>query len=176
MRPSLLLLALAACTHGPPQLDLEVTGQAFTPIGGFTAVAVKATWRRPPTGLSTFPDGGRSLVLAEAGAIYQCDTNSLAVTRLWRADRPTTIRSEFSPWVGPWTDDGLYLSLRGNRHTTTQADGSGQLRFDFLLRTDGTVDSTVTPPPLGPATSEHRPCTDAALAAARAAPPARLPD
>jgi hypothetical protein len=136
------------------------------------AFAVHAIWLRDPTGLSTFPDGGKARVLTEPAALYTCDTLAGSVRRVWRGDRPPEIESGFTPWLGPWSAEGLYFSLRGYATSTTVA--SAFRRFDFRLTPEGRLETGVREPARGLATSEPAACAAAVLAAARADPPARL--
>jgi hypothetical protein len=166
-------LLIGACSYGPPRLELRITNHSFAPTGPIAALAVYAAWLRPPTGLSTFPDGGRPQLLAEAAAVYSCDTLSLAVRRVWRVDRPETIRSGFTPWLGPWLREGLYVSLRGYSTMTTEA--SSFRRLNYRLDSSGHAEPVVREPGGGAATSDPRRCAAQILAAARADPPARRP-
>ena len=164
-------LLLGACSYGPPRLELRIANHAFAPITPVAAFAVYAAWLRPPTGLSRFPDGGRPRVLTEAAAVYSCDTVNLAVRRIWRIDRPAAIRSGFGPWLGPWTREGLYVSLRG--YSTTTSDQSAFRRLNYRLDSTGRAEPVDSEPPSGAATSEPARCAAQVLAAARADPPAR---
>ena len=160
---------LVACTYGPPRTDVRITNHALAPTGPGAAFAVYAIRYRPPTGISTFPDGGTPLVLAEGAAVYTCDTLTRAVHQVWRAPRPAAIRSGFTPWLGPWTAAGIFASVRGYATTTTVP--AAFVRVNYLIRPGVGIDSGVTEPPLGAATSEPAGCARAVLDQARADPP-----
>lgn len=150
-----------------------MTNHQFSAMDPLVAFAVHAAWVRPPTGISTFPDGGSPRILAEAAAVYTCDTLAQTVRRVWRVDRPTEIRSGFAPGLGPWSPEGLYVSLRG--YSTTTSEPSAFRRTNYRLDPDGRVEPGVVEPERGVATSEPAECAAAVLAVARADPPARLP-
>lgn len=169
----LLILALlgAGCTYGPPELHPTIANHVMAPGAPRVAFALLATRSRAATGLSTFPDGGVAMVLNEAAAVYLCDTLSLRVDRPWQMDRPAAFKSGFGPWMGPWTVDGIYFSVRGD--TTPTIDPAAFRRIDYLLGREG-VDSGYTEPPPGPATSEPQRCAEAVRQAALADPPFTL--
>jgi hypothetical protein len=162
------VLLLAGCTHGPPELHIAVANHAMAPDGRRVGFAVHALRSRQATGLSAFPDGGVPLVLNEGVAIYLCDTATLKVDRVWQQDRPQAFRSGFGPWMGPWTEQGIYFSVRG--YTTTTTDPAAFRRVDYLLGREG-IDSGVTEPPLGPSTPEPTRCAEVVRRTAEAEPP-----
>ena len=172
-RAAFVALALGGCTYGAPRLEVRLTNHQFAPASSLAAFAVSAVWLRPPTGLSTFPDGGRPRILAEAAAVYTCDTVTQTVHQVWRVDRPAELRSGFTPWLGPWVPEGLYVSLRGN--VTTTSEPSGFRRANYRIDPDGGVESGVVEPDPGLATNTPGDCADAVLTAAWAHPPVRLP-
>lgn len=167
-----ILLLVNACTYGPPRLVIQITNHTMSPTAPVAAFAVHASWIRDPTGLSAFPDGGSPRFLADAAALYTCDTLARTVRRVWRGDRPPEIRSGFTPWLGPWSTEGLYFSLSGYSTSTTVT--SSFRRSVFRLTPDGRVETGVHEPTPGFATSEPAACATAVLTAARADPPARL--
>jgi hypothetical protein len=170
--PKLLLVIIStlgtsavACTYGPPELQVSIANHVTRRSDALFAFAVHYAWVRRPTGLSAFPDGGRWRTLNEAGAVYTCDTLSLAVERLWQSDRPDGIRSGFEPWMGPWTEDGLYVSLRGYRGQGP--DRATFVRLDYVIDSAGRATTVAGEPPRGPATSEPRQCAAEVLDLAR---------
>jgi hypothetical protein len=165
-------LLLSACTYGAPRLSVQITNHTVSQTMPVAAFAVHAIWLRDPTGLSTFPDGGKPRVLTEAAALYTCDTLVGSARRVWRGDRPPEIRSGFTPWLGAWSAEGLYFSLRG--YATSTMVASAFRRLDFRLTPEGRLETGVREPTRGPATSEPTACAAAVLTAARADPPARL--
>ncbi|MDH3455387.1 MAG: hypothetical protein OER90_00980 [Gemmatimonadota bacterium] len=161
----LLGMSVPACTYGPPELQITIANHVARRTDQQFAFAVRFTWVRRPTGLSTFPDGGRWRTLNEAGAVYICDTLSLDVKRLWHADRPAEIRSAFEPWMGPWTEDGVYFSLRGYRRPGP--DRSTLVRHDYLIDSAGRANAVADEPPRKPATSQPQTCASRVLELAR---------
>lgn len=157
-------IAIPACTYGPPELQVVIENHVASHRDAEFAFAVRFSWVRRPTGLSSFPDGGRWRTLNEAAAVYICDTLSLDVERLWQARRPGEIRSTFRPWMGPWTDDGIYVSLRGNRRPGS--DRATFVRYDYLVDQEGRARSVTQEPPRQPATSEPQGCAARVLQAA----------
>ncbi|MES2303862.1 MAG: hypothetical protein V4558_00025 [Gemmatimonadota bacterium] len=168
--PALLLLG---CSYGAPKLELRIANHANAYTGPVSAFAVYSAWVRPPTGLSTFPDGGKPMVLAEAAAVYLCDTVTVEVHRLWRVDKPAQVRSGFTPWLGPWDRDGIHVSLRGYRSLTT--DPVAAYRVNYRLDSVGVASVIIDEPPFDAATSEHVACAEAVIAAAERAPPSSQP-
>ncbi|MEO7354860.1 MAG: hypothetical protein ABIZ70_11005 [Gemmatimonadales bacterium] len=180
MRPAARLAAmlfpafmLTGCSYGAPKLELHIANHANAPKGPGSAFAVYAAWVRPPKALATFPDGGKPLVLAEAAVVYLCDTVTVEVHQLWRADRPAQVRSGFTPWLGPWDQDGIHVSLRGYRSLIT--DPATAYRVNYRLDSLGVASIITDEPPLDAATSEHVACAEAVMAAAERAPPLGLP-
>jgi hypothetical protein len=171
-RTAVVVLLLGGCTYGPPRLEVRMANHVFASGTSLAAFAVYAGWLQSPTGVSTFPDGGRPRILAEAAAVYTCDTVTLSVHRVWRIDRPESIRSGFSPWLGPWLPEGLYVSLRGYGTTTNEATAFH--RLNYRLDPDGSVHPGVIEPERGAATSQPARCVAPVLTAAREDPPARL--
>ncbi len=151
-------LGISACTYGPPELGKRVTNHVARGEDAQFAFAVRLAWMRRPTGLSAFPDGGRWKVLAEAAAVYTCDTLSLRTTRIWNAPRPETIRAGFEPWMGPWDADGIYVSLRGYRRPGP--DHATLERFDYLIDASRRVRPAGPEQPRGPATSRPQRCEE----------------
>ncbi len=160
-----MLLILPACTYGPPELQVTIANHAPSREDARFAFAVHYAWMRRPTGLSTFPDGGRWLILREAAAVYLCDTRSLETTRIWQADPPEPMRSGFTPWMSEWEGNRVWVSLRGYR--TTMHTPEMFARIDYVI--DSTGDATVAtgPPPYGPATSRPPRCETRVLELAR---------
>lgn len=163
-----ILMPTTGCTYGQPLLHIAIANHVMAPDSGRTAFAVHAIRLREATGLAAFPDGGVPLVLNEGVAVYLCDLATLKVDRVWQQDRPARFRSGFGPWVGPWTKDGIYFSVRG--YTTSTTDPAAFRRIDYRLGREG-LDSSVTVPPLGAATSEPARCAQAVRQAAEAGPP-----
>jgi hypothetical protein len=166
------LCFLAACTYGPPRLEVKLENHRAGADTSITAFAVHATWLRDPTGISKWPDGGVAKVLAEAGAVYVCNARDKTTRRLWRADRPDEVKSSYTPWLGPWDSTGLYFSVRG---ITTKTSDGAPFRRNYRINRRGGLDSNVVEPALGAATSANQECEDAVRAAATADPPAKLP-
>jgi hypothetical protein len=158
-------MATPACTYGPPELQISNRNHVARRSDAQFAFAVRLSWVRRPTGISTFPDGGRWRTLNEAGAVYVCDTLSLDVTRLWSVERPAEIRSAFEPWMGPWTEDGVYFSVRGYRERGP--DRATFVRFDWVIDPAGGVTAVADEPPRKPATSEPQACAGRVLEQAR---------
>ncbi len=159
-------VALTACTYGPPELHVTVANHAPQREDARFAFAVHYAWMRRPTGLSTFPDGGRWRVLAEAAAVYICDTLSLETGRLWTATPPANMRSGFTPWMSEWTRNTVWVSLRGYRTRDRTPDVFE--RIDYRIDSTGQATVSTEPPPYGPATSRPPQCEDEVLARARA--------
>lgn len=165
-----LALALTACTYGPPELQVAVANHAPQRHDARFAFAVHYAWMQRPTGLSTFPDGGRWRVLAEAAAIYVCDTVTLDTRRLWKAERPASMPSGFTPWMSEWEDDAVWVSLRGYRSTAHTPDTFE--RIDYRIDATGRAVAATDPPPYGPATSRPPRCEATVLELARDEHPA----
>ena len=166
-------LLLSGCSYGPPRLEIRLTNHVRAADRPVAAFAVYAAWVQPPRGLATFPDGGRPRILSESAAVYACDTLTLELHRLWRVDRPPSIHSGFGPWLGPWSAEGLYVSLRG--YAREESDPNAAIRLNYRIDGSGSVTEGAVEPPLGAATSEPGRCAESVLNAARNDPPARIP-
>lgn len=132
-----LIALIPACTYGPVQehVWIENADEHFNTH----TFAVALNWRRfrAPTGLSTFPDGGTTQVLAQAALLYVCDVDSSHARMLARIDRPKELESGFQPWVMGWGSDCFYVKLTGRRYSSRRgAVGDLNTRY-YRIGLDG---------------------------------------
>ncbi|NNF25878.1 MAG: hypothetical protein HKN73_01480 [Gemmatimonadetes bacterium] len=109
-----LVLVLAACTYGPEERSAEVI-QIVRLADTDRAVAVvrEGTFRRP-TGLSTFPDGGKWKYTARGASEYLLDAGTGSVQRVARQQAPPEQWELFNVSIaGLAGDTAVYLRSSG---------------------------------------------------------------
>ena len=116
-RLSVTLFAAAisscACTYGEPEVHLRVQNVALSADGELLAAVVKYERDRPPTGLSTFPDGGRPKTLHQRADVYVVDLVRRAVVFEGSVTAPESRRLSFSPWLVGWVGRRAYFKITG---------------------------------------------------------------
>lgn len=87
------------------------------------AVVVLSTQYQDPTGLSAWPDGGKTRVLRQTAKLWLCDPESASARLMALVERPGGIRSEYSTWITGWDSIGdyrsIYLDVRGRTGETS---------------------------------------------------------
>ena len=116
-RLSATLFAVAisscACTYGEPEVHVSVQNVALSADGELLAAVVKYERDRPPTGLSTFPDGGRPKTLHQRADVYVVDLARRAVVFEGSVTAPESRRLSFSPWLVGWVGRRAYFKITG---------------------------------------------------------------
>jgi hypothetical protein len=112
-----LVASAPACTYGPIQQQTRIENADERFNTHTFAVALNSMRFRRPTGLSTFPDGGSPIVLAQAALVYVCDVDSSSARMLARIPMPRVMESGFTPWIAGWGNDCVYVKLTGHRHS-----------------------------------------------------------
>jgi hypothetical protein len=157
-------LAVTGC-YGAPELQQTIQNHRYSPRSDAVAFAVSSRWVRQPKGILAFPDGGSPETVAEVGAVYICDVASVAVRRAWVAQRPSGFRPNFTPWLGIWSDAGLFVSL-------IDAASPDARRKEVQIGPGDVVTEIATAPPLTvAATSEPPACGTAVRRTMEADPP-----
>ena len=106
-------LCMCACTYGPPQHRLEIDGVLARPETRTFAATVRSEIRRDPTGISTFPDGGRAKISDQSVTIYVADADAQIVRRVGQLPAPSEVQTSFSTTMLGWRGATLYLVLTG---------------------------------------------------------------
>ena len=109
-----VLFAGTACTYGPEE-ERVVLGQIVGVGDSYEALVVTQYERfRQPTGLSAFPDGGKSRVLERRARLYLVDASIRSVTLLTEQAAPDSLWESFAVWIqGLEGDTASYLHLTG---------------------------------------------------------------
>lgn len=108
-----LALCSCACTYGPAQRRSQIDGALVRPETRVFAATVRSEVRREPTGLSTFPDGGRAKISDQSVTIYFADADAQTVRRAGRLAAPAEVRTSFGTTMLGWKGATLYLVLTG---------------------------------------------------------------
>lgn len=117
------LLLLDSCTYGPVVVRHRFANAMAEPGGHAFAVILLTTESREPTGLSRFPDGGRTRILSERMGLWLCDADRGTAARIATMPRPAEIQSGFSAWIVGWDppgeSTGVYVEVSGHRGATS---------------------------------------------------------
>ena len=106
-------ISSCACTYGEPEVHVSVQNVALSADGELLAAVVKYQRYRLPTGLATFPDGGRPKVLKQRADLYVVDLASRAVVFHGSVPAPESRRLSFSPWLVGWVGHRTYFKITG---------------------------------------------------------------
>jgi hypothetical protein len=139
----LLALSVHACTYGPAQRRTQIDGALVRPETRTIAATVRSEVRRDPTGVSTFPDGGRAKISDQSVTIYFADADAQTVRRVGQLAAPAEVRTSFSTTMLGWRGTSLFLVLTGcpgsecygslTRRLTYRVDENGAIaRIDSL--------------------------------------------
>lgn len=100
--------------------------------------------RRDPTGLATFPDGGRSKTSEQSVTIYLADVDAQTVRRIVRLAAPPEVRTAFGTTMLGWQGTTLYLVLTGC--AGSECYGNLLHRLTYRVDEDGTAERAQTEP------------------------------
>ena len=109
-----VLVAAAACTYGPVEEHASAT-QIVRLGDSYRAVAVvqREVFQRP-TGLNTFPDGGRGRFLERHASQFLLDADAGRAVRLASQEASESLWESFSAHIaGVEGDSAVYLRLTG---------------------------------------------------------------
>lgn len=109
-----LSVTAAACTYGPVERHAEIA-QIVRLGDSYRAVAViqRDVFQRP-TGLSTFPDGGRWRLLERRASQFLLDADAGRAVRLASQEAPDSLWESFNAHIaGVEGDSAMYLRLTG---------------------------------------------------------------
>ena len=152
----LVLLALVACTYGPPRRTQHVSGVLDDSARASVVILQAYHIHRPPTGLAAFPDGGVARTIEEGIEVLRCDRASGRVTLLARILREPGIRSEFSATPVRWLGDTLVVRVHGSTGTET---GQGEVRIRYVgVLPDGSIRQVAAMPPESAPARGDGPC------------------
>ena len=104
---------LAGCTYGPVQERSVITNGWFSTDSSTLYVAISKSSYREPTGLSTFPNGGSSLLLSQELRVFQLDLTKGLITLVQTYPAPDTVWVAFKPHIWSVTQEGVYILLTG---------------------------------------------------------------
>ena len=136
-----LLLLLSACTYGPEEDDARI--EQVLRLGDSTE-GVAVVWHqvfRPPTGISTFPDGGRPKILGQRAMLFRLDVSTRTATRILTQEAPDEHGQAFDlRVVGLTSPDTLYLSLTGTSPVEGHDLGAPARRSFVRMAPDGILE------------------------------------
>ena len=105
---------LAACTYAPPEERIRILQVIRVGDARRAIAVVQHEEVRRPTGLSTFPDGGRWRTLRRRGIAFLLDAGSREISVLATLDAPDELWESFTPWLAGLEGDSVaYLRLTG---------------------------------------------------------------
>jgi hypothetical protein len=102
-----------ACTYGPAQRRSQIDDALVRPESRTFAATVRSETRRDPTGLSTFPDGGRAKISDQSVTIYLADADAQTVRRIAQLPAPAEVRTSFASTMLGWKGTTLYVVVTG---------------------------------------------------------------
>lgn len=109
----IVFISLAGCTYGPEQERARIENVAGKPGSYQFAVAVHYERFRPPTGLSSFPDGGKVKIIEQTAIIYKVDVGNREVVEIVHFDVPESLQSGFGVHVNGWSGNSVVFTLSG---------------------------------------------------------------
>ena len=104
---------LAGCTYGPVKERAEIINGWISTDSSTLYTAVRKSNTREPTGLSTFPDGGSSLILSQEVRIFRSDLVKGSTTLLKIFPAPDTVWESFEPRIWSVAEENVYVLLTG---------------------------------------------------------------
>lgn len=103
-----------ACTYGPAESHARVVQVVRVGTGPRALVVVQHDVTEAPTGLGSFPDGGRARVPEQVAILYEIDGIERGVREVLRHTPPDEQWESFNAWVGGITPTGTaYLRFSG---------------------------------------------------------------
>lgn len=106
------LVAIGACTHGPPE-DRSVAYAARIPYGRELVVVVHHERLRPATGLSAFPDGGVARILLQEVRVYWANASTGELREWAHLELPKSFWSATRVGVAGVAADTVYMVVSG---------------------------------------------------------------
>jgi hypothetical protein len=109
----LVSLFIASCTYGPAETNYVIEAAARKP-NSYQAIAVvyKRTFL-PPTGISTFPNGGVDKLLSSSVSFYLIDMQAREQKMLLTMAVPDNQGQAFSAGIVGWLDSTIHVQLNG---------------------------------------------------------------
>jgi hypothetical protein len=104
---------LAGCTYGPVQERSVITNGWFSTDSGTLYVAINKSSYREATGLSTFPNGGRSLILSQELRVFQLDVTKGIIALVQTYSAPDSVWVAFTPRIWSVAQEGVYILFTG---------------------------------------------------------------
>lgn len=121
----LAAITLSGCTYGPAVTRGRILGVSRVPESRVMAVLVHRETIRPPTGLSTFPDGGAPKVLHQELQVCRYDADQRLLEPLLLLRPAQTQRIRFEGRLEGWQGEDLYLMTSGCPPTWNWNRGCG---------------------------------------------------
>jgi len=109
----LVSLLIASCTYGPAKTNYVIEAAARKP-NSYQAIAI--VYKRaflPPTGISTFPNGGVDKLLSSSISFYLIDMQAREQQMLLTMAVPDNQGQAFSADIVGWLDNAIYVQLNG---------------------------------------------------------------
>ncbi len=103
-----LVCLLGACTYGPPKTRYMIEDSARKPDSYQAVVIVYKETTRPPTGISTFPNGGVSKLISSSVSFYLINILTREKHFLLKMPVPDKQHTAFSAGIIGWQGDNIY--------------------------------------------------------------------
>ena len=144
----ILLALLTACTYGPEELSARAHQVVRLGDSYRALVVTRSDTVRHPTGLSTFPDGGKWRYTARRAEIYEIDAEARMVRRLGTLPAPDDLWESFDAWiVGLESDAVVYVQTTGCPKGGECYPGLKQTRAYRISVRAGTLEALDRVPP-----------------------------
>jgi hypothetical protein len=141
------LLFTSSCTYAPPSTRVRIENVLRYPKSAALAVLVVRTTFRQPTGLSTFPDGGKPKLLGDEAVIFLCDLASGEIRELARYVENGSQRLSFAAWLQGWSGGALYFVTTGCDAGSSECWGKLVTRKAYRIAPEDPAVRPVAAPP-----------------------------
>jgi len=142
-----LALFAASCTWDPAQEAARITHVVRLGDSYRAVLVVQQEVVRPPTGISTFPDGGIPRYLSRGTRAYLLDAQERRVTLLASQDAPDSMWVGFTAHVqGVEGDSAVHLRITGCPRGGECHDALQKTRFLRLSVSGRTMEVDTVPP------------------------------
>jgi hypothetical protein len=140
------VLAMSACTYGPPQHRIQIQQAEGRPETRTFAAIVWSEVRREATGLAAFPDGGVPRIRDQSVTIYVADVDQRAVRRVGQIRIPPEMENSRQPFLPGWKGSSFYVQLSGCPNPHAECNDKILRRAAYRVDEDGTMTRVDTVP------------------------------
>lgn len=141
------LLAMSACTYGPPQHRIQIQQAEGRPESRTFAAIVWSEVRREATGLAAFPDGGVAKIRDQSVTIYVADVDQRTVRRVGQIRIPPEMENSRQPFLPGWKGSSFYVQVSGCPNPHAECNDKILRRAAYRVDENGMMTRVDTVPP-----------------------------